>query len=133
MDLELEFEEQMQWDRLFRLNLSSDTGSLELNKTQKARDFFNEKWKNFGLNYYKSLEEMHKKEIEFVSDEIIQDVKKMVDSLTISKKVAVNVLYNFFEYFSIAIPILWVSGDYLILQMDCIFQLIPLIDFFFEI
>lgn len=111
MDLELEFEDQMQWDRLFRLNVSSDTGSLELNKTQKARDFFTGKWKNFGLNYSQSLEEMNANEVEFVSDVIIQDVKKMVDSLTISKKVAVNILYNFFEYFSIVIPILWVSGE----------------------
>jgi hypothetical protein len=111
MDLELEFEDQMQWDRLFRLNVSSDTGSLELKKTQKARDFFNGKWKNFGLNYYQSLEEMHENEVEFISDEIIQDIKKIVDSMTISKKVAVNILYNFFEYFSISIPILWVNGE----------------------
>jgi hypothetical protein len=110
MDLELEFEDQMQWDRLFRLNVSSHTGSLELNKTQKARDFFNGKWKNFGLNYYQNLEEMHENEVEFVSDEIIQDINHLVDSMDISKRLAVNILYNFFEYFSITIPILWVNG-----------------------
>lgn len=110
MDLELEFEDQMQWDRLFRLNVSSDTGSLELNKTQKARDFFNGKWKNFGLNYYQSIEEMHENEVEFISDEIIQDIQPLEASMDISKRVAVNILYNFFEYFSITIPILWVNG-----------------------
>jgi len=110
MDAELEYEDQMEWDRLFRLNISSDTGSLELNKTQKARDFFNDKWKNFGLNYYQSLEEMHENEVEFISDEIIQDIQPLVDSMDISKRVAVNILYNFFEYFSITIPILWVNG-----------------------
>ena len=31
-------------------------------------------------------------------------------SMDISKRVAVNILYNFFEYFSITIPILWVNG-----------------------
>jgi hypothetical protein len=110
MDLELAFEDQIQWDRLFRLNASSDTGSLELNKTKKARDFFTGKWKNFGLNYSESLEEMNANEVEFVSDVIIADIQPLVASMDISKRVAVNILYNFFEYFSISIPILWVSG-----------------------
>jgi hypothetical protein len=110
MDLELDFKNQMQWDRLFRLNASGDTASLELNKTQKARDFFNGKWKNFGLNYSESLEEMYENKVEFISDEIIQDMLPLVDSMDISKRVAVNILYNFFEHFSITTPILWVNG-----------------------
>jgi hypothetical protein len=110
MDIELEFEGQMQWDRLFRLNNSSNTGILELNKTQKARAYFDCKWKNFGLNYSRNLEEMNADQIEFVSDEIIQEIKVIVDSMDISKRVAVNILYNFCEYFSITIPILWVAG-----------------------
>jgi hypothetical protein len=110
MDLELEYERQMQWDRLFRLNPSSNIGILELNKTQKARDYFHDKWKNFGLNYAQSLEEMETNEEAFVSDNIIQEVKALVDSMHISKRLAVDILYNYFEYFSITIPILWVNG-----------------------
>jgi hypothetical protein len=110
MDVELEFEDQMQWDRLFRLNVESNTGILELNKTLKARKYFDGKWKNFGLNYAQSLEEMKENEVEFVTYEIIQDIKAMVDSMDISKRLAVNILYNYFEYFSITMPILWVCG-----------------------
>ena len=55
MDLELEFEDQMQWDRLFRLNVSSDTGSLELNKTQKARILFCNRYAKLSTNPAKDL------------------------------------------------------------------------------
>ena len=53
---------------------------------------------------------MNANEVEFVSDVIIADIQPLVASMDISKRVAVNILYNFFEYFSISIPILWVSG-----------------------
>ncbi len=107
---ELEVVEHIQWDRLFRLNINPNGGELEMNATKKARDFFNGKWKNFGLNYSKSFEEMNENNIEFVSDDLTNEIQKLVDELKFSHKIAVNILYNFFEYFSISIPILWISG-----------------------
>lgn len=51
MDAQLDVYEQLQWDRLFRLNPYENGGILELEATEKVRDFFGNNWRNFGLNY----------------------------------------------------------------------------------
>lgn len=107
---ELELEMQIQWDRLFRMNIVPNGGDLELNSTKKARDFFEDKWINFGLNYSQSIEEMKENEVDLVSEDIVNSIKNLVAEMQFSHKIAVDILYNFFEYFSISIPILWVSG-----------------------
>lgn len=108
--VELEVELQMQWDRLFRMNIIPNGGELELAATQKARDYFGGQWANFGLNYGQSFEEMEEMDVKQVSDDLISKVEKLVEELHFSHKIAVNILYNFFDYFSITIPVLWVSG-----------------------
>lgn len=110
MSVELEVEQQMQWDRLFRMNSIPNGGDFEFAGTHKARDYFGGQWANFGLNYAQSFEEMEEMNVKFVSDNLIIEIKKLVEELHFSHKIAVNILYNFFDYFSISIPILWVSG-----------------------
>jgi hypothetical protein len=107
---ELEIANQIQWDRLFRLNSSSTLGILELNATKKARDFLDCGLVNFGLNYSQSIEEMKENGVQMVSEDIVNRINNLVDVMQFSHKIAVDILYNFFDYFSISIPILWVSG-----------------------
>ena len=110
LDVEIDVEMQIQWDRLFRMNSIPNGGELELNANQKARDFFENNWQNFDLNYCQSFEEMEASEVKFVSEELDKTVRGLVDELAFSHKIAVDILYNFFDYFSITIPVLWVSG-----------------------
>ena len=107
---ELEIVNQIQWDRLFRLNSSSRLIILELNATKKARDFLDCGLVNFGLNYCHSIEEMKENGVQFVSEDIVNRINNLVDVMQFSHKIAVDILYNFFDYFSISIPILWMSG-----------------------
>ena len=53
---------------------------------------------------------MEANEVKFVSEELVKTVRGLVDELAFSHKIAVDILYNFFDYFSITIPVLWVSG-----------------------
>ena len=110
MDAQLDVYEQLQWDRLFRLNPEENGGTLEFEATEKARAFFGNNWRNFGLNYCDSFDEMEQNGVELVSDEIIEQVESLVAEMHISQKVAVNILYNFFDTISITLPILWVNG-----------------------
>jgi hypothetical protein len=110
MDAQLEIYEQLQWDRLFRLNSAENGGILELAATEKARAFFGNNWRNFGLNYCDGFNEMEGNGVELVSDEIIEQAEVLLAELHISQKVAVDILHNFFDTISITLPILWVSG-----------------------
>lgn len=110
-DAELGVELPIQWDRLFRLNHVKNGGQLEYDATKKARDYFQDKWMNFGLNYSQDIEEMEQNGVQMVSEEIVSEVINLLDTMHISKKIAVDILYNFFGYFSISIPILWVTGN----------------------
>jgi hypothetical protein len=109
-DAQLDVYEQLQWDRLFRFNAAENGGTLELEATEKAIAFFGNNWRNFGLNYCDDFNEMEQNGVELVSDEIVEQVESLVAELHISQKVAVNILYNFFDTISITLPILWVSG-----------------------
>ncbi len=88
------------------MNSIPNGGELELNANQKPRDFFENNWQNCGFNYCQSFEEMEANEVKFVSEELIKTVRGLVDELAFSHKIAVDILYNFFDYFSITIPIL---------------------------
>jgi hypothetical protein len=109
-DMELDIEQQIQWDRLFRLNIKENGLEIELNATSNSRSYFRDKWKNYGLNYSDSIEQMAENGVEMVSDEVVKEVIELTSALHISQKAAVNILYHFFENFSITIPILWVCG-----------------------
>ena len=110
MGAQLDVYEQLQWDRLFRLNPDENGGTLELEATEKARAYFGSNWRNFGLNYCDGFNEMEENGVELVSDEIIEQLEALVAELHISQKVAVNILHNFFDTISITLAILWVSG-----------------------
>jgi len=110
MCVDYDFDMQIQWDRLFRMNILPNGGMLEQSATRKARDFFEGKWRNFGYNYCQSIKEMDEKGVEMVTEDIITEIKALLNTLQFSHKIAVDILYEFFDCFSITIPILWVNG-----------------------
>jgi len=110
MGVEFDFDMQIQRDQLFRMNKLTQGGDLEQSATQKARDFFEGKWRNFGYNHSKSSEDMDENIVEIVSDDIVAIINELINALPFSHKMAVDILYHFFDCFSVTIPILWVSG-----------------------
>ena len=109
MAVELEFEQQIQWDRLFRLTPEPPLVQVELKNTLKAREFFGDDYKNLPLNYCSSIEEMEENKIELVSDDIINKVSELVQKMTMAEIVMVNILYTLYHFCSITLPILWVA------------------------
>lgn len=110
MTTELEFENEIQWDRLFRLTPGPPFLLIELKNTQKAREFFGEDYQNLQINYSNSIEEMEENEIPLVSVDIITKISELVQKMSMAEKVMVNILYNLYDCFSITLPILWVAG-----------------------
>ena len=77
LDVEIDVEMQIQWDRLFRMNSIPNGGELELNANQKASGFFENNWQNFDLNYCQSFEEMEENEVKFVSEELVKKLQEI--------------------------------------------------------
>lgn len=110
VDAQLDVYEQLQWDRLFRLNSDENGGILELEATEKARAFFGNNWRNFGLNACDGFNEMEENGVELVSNALIEQAEALLAEMHISQKVAVDILHIFFDTISITLPILWVIG-----------------------
>jgi hypothetical protein len=72
VELELEVEIQIVCNRLFRVNIIPNGDGLEVKAIQKARNYFDGKWKNFRLNYCQSFEEMEENNLNFVSEELVK-------------------------------------------------------------
>ena len=52
---------------------------------------------------------MEENETPLVSDNIITIISELVDKMSMAEKIMVDILYNLYDYFSITLPILWVS------------------------
>ena len=107
---QLEVTNQMQWDRLFRLSPGPPFNLFQLKATEKARDFLGDNWVDLPLNYSQSLEDMEHEDVEFVPEVTVKKIESSVKMMSPAELIMVNLLYNFFDYFSITIPVLWVSG-----------------------
>ncbi len=107
---ELEIENQIQWDRLFRFTPGPPHILNQLKATETAREYLGEHWVDLPLNYCSSLEQMKEDAVEFVPDATVAKIQSLVNEMSPAELIMVNILYNFFDYFSITLPILWVSG-----------------------
>lgn len=107
---ELDITDQIQWDRLFRLSPGPPHLLSQLRATEQAREFLGKHWVDLPLNYSGSIEEMETDEVEFVPEETVNTIVKLVEAMNPEELIMVNVLYNFFDYFSITLSVLWVSG-----------------------
>jgi len=107
---ELEYTDQLQWDRLFRLNPGPPLMQLEYKNTQSIREYFGEHWVNLPLNYSDSLEEIEENNSDFVPEATINEISMLVNKMSMAQKVAVDIVYHLYNEFSIAAPVLWISG-----------------------
>jgi len=78
--------------------------------SKEAIRWLGEDWKDLQGNYAGSLEEMEELEIPFVSQILFDRLNTELESMNLEEKVAVWFLYEFFQRFSITMPILWVKG-----------------------
>ena len=53
---------------------------------------------------------MEHEDVEFVPEVTVKKIESSVKMMSPAELIMVNLLYNFFDYFSITIPVLWVSG-----------------------
>lgn len=110
LDVQIELEHQIQWDRLFRLTPGPPHLLTELKNTEKAREFFGKEYVDLPLNYCQSIDEMEVNGIDLVPEEIVDKVADLIKDMSLAERIMVDILYNLYEYFSITIPILWVAG-----------------------
>jgi hypothetical protein len=107
---DLDIQAVIQWDRVFRLNPGPVNLQLELSSVVKVLNFFDSNYVNLELNYASSLEEMKLDGIEFVPKTIVKLLTELTNAMSSVERFAVQLLYNYFNEFSITLPILWVAG-----------------------
>jgi hypothetical protein len=94
VSFEFEYEEKLQWDRLFRFNPGPPLIQLEYKNTEQIRVYFGDKWVNLPLNYSGSLEDMEENKCDFVPEETINEISILVEEMSLAQKVAIDILYN---------------------------------------
>ena len=115
---DLDIAKTLQWDRVFRLSPGPPQLQLELGILEKAKTYLKSPWVNLPLNYSHSLAEMKEEGIEFVPDDILNELVALANSMPPVERFMVDLIYNYMDCFSITLPILWVAGhcneDYLV-------------------
>lgn len=109
-DFSIQLDKLIQWDFLYRMSPGPKEKMKQVIASKQAIRWLGKDWKDLQGNYAGSLEEMEELEIPFVSQILIDRLKIELESMNLEEKVAVWFLYEFFERFSITMPILWVKG-----------------------
>lgn len=113
----LELDPVIQWDFLYRMSPGPVEKMEQMQATAPAIQWLGKDWVDLPGNYASTIEEMEVDEIPFVSQVIIDRLYAEVATMTLPEQVAVWYLHEFFQRFSITIPILWVKG---ILSSTCL-------------
>jgi len=100
----------IQWDRLFRFNPGPPLIQIEYNNTEGARAYLGDLWANRPLNYAESPEDMEKEGVPLIPERTVNAMERELTEMAPAEKVAVELLYERFETFSISMCILWVGG-----------------------
>lgn len=106
----LELEHVIQWDFLYRMSPGPIEKMEQIQATAPAIQWLGKDWVDLPGNYVSTLEEMEADEIPFVPQIILDRLYAEIAGMTLPEQVAVWYLYEFFQRFSITIPILWVKG-----------------------
>lgn len=106
----LELAPVIQWDFLYRMSPGPTEKMEQMQATAPAIQWLGKDWVDLPGNYAGTTEEMEADEIPFVTQVIIDRLYAEIATMTLPEKVAVWYLYEFFQRFSITIPILWVKG-----------------------
>lgn len=106
----LELDPVIQWDFLYRMSPGPSEKMEQMNATAPAIHWLGKDWVDLPGNYVSTTEEMEVDEIPFVPQVIIDRLYAEIATMTLPEQVAVWYLFEFFQRFSITIPILWVKG-----------------------
>lgn len=107
---ELEIEQAIQWDRVFRLNPGPPNLLFEIKHIAPIKNYLGKLYVDLPLNYSDSVEEMQEDGTELVPQTVIDKLYELTNAMEPKRRFMVMLLYNFFDNFSIAAPILWVAG-----------------------
>ena len=106
----LELEKVIQWDFLYRMSPGPKEKMEQMEAAHEAIHWLGKDWVDLPGNYARTFEDMEADEIPFVPQSILDRLNAEVATMTKPEQVAVWYLYEFFNRFSITIPILWVKG-----------------------
>ncbi len=109
-DFELPLQHLIQWDGLYRMSPNPNAKMDQITTCEQAIAYLGADWKDLPANYCQTLEEMEAEEVDFVAESLVNRLMKIFNELTLTEKVAVWFLYEFFQRYSITIPLLWVKG-----------------------
>jgi hypothetical protein len=82
----------------------------QMEAAHEAIHWLGKDWVDLPGNYARTFEDMEADEIPFVPQSILDRLNTEVATMTKPEQVAVWYLYEFFNRYSITIPILWVKG-----------------------
>lgn len=102
---EFDLEFVIQWDKVFRLNPAPLELLWQLNHVQCVKDILKDKWVDMPLNYYPDLESLP--EDERVPNETYLFVQGLLDSLPDNKRLAAQLVFEYYQKASVVLPILW--------------------------
>jgi|GEM_PF-2953382 len=106
----LPIQELIQWDLLYRMSPGPIEKMEQVHVVFDAIQWLGKDWIDLPANYTGSLEEMTDQEVPFVPANIQQRLQKELLTMSQAEQIAVWYLYEFFQQFSITLPILWVMG-----------------------
>lgn len=106
----LDVEKVIQWDFLYRMSPGPVENMKQMQASEAAIQWLGKDWVDLPGDYVSTLEEMEIDDIPFVPQLIVDRLTTEIATMTKPEEVAVWYLYEFFDCFSITIPILWVKG-----------------------
>lgn len=107
----LPIRELIQWDMLYRMSADPRAKMDQVIVCAPAIEWLGQDWKDLSGNYCGSLEEMEADGVPFVEEPLIARIEELWESLSYSEKVTVWFLFEFFQRYSITLPILWVKDQ----------------------
>ena len=107
---EIDISEAIQYDRVYRLNPGPPMLLLELQVVEPLKKFLGDRYVDLPLKYAQSIDEMKENEVPFVPNDIMKAFQELLSEFNEAENFAVELLFNYFNSFSITLPILWVAG-----------------------
>jgi hypothetical protein len=109
-DIELPLQYLIQWDMLYRMSPDPHAKMDQMSACEQAISYLGKDWKDLPANYCQDLQQMNEEKVPFVAEGLIGRLTHLMEDMVPAEKVAVWFLYEFFQRYSITIPLLWVKG-----------------------
>jgi hypothetical protein len=106
----LPIHELIQWDLLYRMSPGPIEKMEQIQVVHEAIQWLGTDWIDLPANYTGSIQEMKTEEIPFVPQRIINRLKEELESMNEAEQIAIWYLYEFFQQYSITLPLLWARG-----------------------